>query len=59
MTSPPVQGAPIVVQGLVRHFGSGDNLVTAVDGVDLVVEQGEILDSLDQMAQARAPSFAC
>jgi len=46
MTSPPVQGAPIVVQGLVRHFGSGDNLVTAVDGVDLVVEQGEIFGFL-------------
>ncbi|MSO31439.1 MAG: ATP-binding cassette domain-containing protein [Ilumatobacteraceae bacterium] len=46
MTSPPVQGPPIVIQGLVRHFGSGNNLVTAVDGVDLVVEQGEIFGFL-------------
>ena len=46
MTSTPIQGAPIVVQSLVRHFGSGDNLVTAVDGVDLVVEQGEIFGFL-------------
>ncbi len=46
VTQPPIQGAPIVVHSLVRHFGSGDNLVAAVDGVDLVVEQGEIFGFL-------------
>jgi ABC-2 type transport system ATP-binding protein len=37
---------PIVARGLVRHFGSGDDLVAAVDGVDLTVEQGEIFGFL-------------
>jgi ABC-2 type transport system ATP-binding protein len=38
--------APIVARGLVRHFGSGDDLVAAVDGVDLTVERGEIFGFL-------------
>ncbi len=38
--------APIVASGLVRHFGSGDSLVRAVDGVDLRVEAGEIFGFL-------------
>ena len=46
MTSSPVQGPPIVVEGLTRHFGSGDNVVKAVDGVDLTVQQGEIFGFL-------------
>jgi ABC-2 type transport system ATP-binding protein len=37
---------PIVARGLVRHFGSGDDLVAAVDGVDLTVDQGEIFGFL-------------
>lgn len=37
---------PIVAEGLVRHFGSGDDLVAAVDGVDLTVEVGEIFGFL-------------
>lgn len=38
--------APIVATGLVRHFGTGDNIVKAVDGVDLEVHQGEIFGFL-------------
>jgi ABC-2 type transport system ATP-binding protein len=37
---------PIVAEGLVRHFGSGDQLVKAVDGVDLRIESGEIVGFL-------------
>ncbi|MGA1648523.1 MAG: ABC transporter ATP-binding protein, partial [Ilumatobacteraceae bacterium] len=44
MTTSP--SAPIVATGLVRHFGSGDSLVRAVDGVDLQVEAGEIFGFL-------------
>ena len=38
--------SPIVATGLVRHFGSGDNIVKAVDGVDLEVRSGEIFGLL-------------
>ncbi len=38
--------APIIASGLVRHFGSGDSVVRAVDGVDLRVEAGEIFGFL-------------
>jgi ABC-2 type transport system ATP-binding protein len=38
----PAAGPPIVTEGLVRRFGS----VTAVGGVDLCVEQGEIFGFL-------------
>ena len=41
-----VTSAPIIAHGLVRHFGSGDNTVRAVDGVDLQVDQGEIFGFL-------------
>jgi ABC-2 type transport system ATP-binding protein len=41
-----VKDAPIVASGLIRHFGSGDNIVKAVDGVDLEVRQGEIFGFL-------------
>jgi ABC-2 type transport system ATP-binding protein len=41
-----LDGPPIVAEGLVRHFGSGGDVVRAVDGVDLVVEQGEIFGFL-------------
>lgn len=37
---------PIVAHRLERVFGSGDGAVRAVDGVDLVVEQGEIFGFL-------------
>lgn len=37
---------PIVAEQLVRHFGSGDERVRAVDGVDLVVRAGEIFGFL-------------
>jgi len=37
---------PIIAEGLVRQFGSGDLAVRAVDGVDLAVEQGEIFGFL-------------
>lgn len=37
---------PIVASGLVRHFGSDNSLVRAVDGVDLEVHQGEIFGLL-------------
>jgi ABC-2 type transport system ATP-binding protein len=40
------QESPIIAHGLVRHFGSGDNAVRAVDGVDLEVRQGEIFGFL-------------
>ncbi|HUV18949.1 MAG TPA: ATP-binding cassette domain-containing protein [Ilumatobacteraceae bacterium] len=39
-------GYPIVARGLERHFGSGDDVVKAVDGVDLHVEPGEIFGFL-------------
>jgi ABC-2 type transport system ATP-binding protein len=37
---------PIVAHGLERWFGSGDDVVKAVDGVDLEVEPGEIFGFL-------------
>jgi ABC-2 type transport system ATP-binding protein len=37
---------PIVAEDLQRHFGSGDDVVKAVDGVDLRIEQGEIFGFL-------------
>jgi ABC-2 type transport system ATP-binding protein len=37
---------PIVAEALVRHFGSGDDVVRAVDGVDLQVDAGEIFGFL-------------
>jgi ABC-2 type transport system ATP-binding protein len=37
---------PIVAEGLRRWFGSGDDVVKAVDGVDLEVERGEIFGFL-------------
>lgn len=37
---------PIVAEGLQRHFGSGDDVVKAVDGVDLRIEPGEIFGFL-------------
>jgi ABC-2 type transport system ATP-binding protein len=38
--------SPIVAEQLVRHFGSGDDAVRAVDGVDLEVLPGEIFGFL-------------
>ncbi len=38
--------SPIVASGLVRHFGSSDDPVRAVDGVDLEVREGEIFGFL-------------
>ena len=40
------RAAPIIANGLVRHFGSSANPVKAVDGVDLEVRQGEIFGFL-------------
>ena len=40
------QTPPIIAEGLARHFGSGDQLVKAVDGVDLRIESGEIVGFL-------------
>jgi ABC-2 type transport system ATP-binding protein len=37
---------PIVTDDLRRYFGSGDNVVKAVDGVDLRIEAGEIFGFL-------------
>ena len=37
---------PIVAEGLQRYFGSGDNIVKAVDGVDLQIQPGEIFGFL-------------
>jgi ABC-2 type transport system ATP-binding protein len=37
---------PIVADGLQRYFGSGDDVVKAVDGVDLKIEPGEIFGFL-------------
>jgi putative ABC transport system ATP-binding protein len=35
--------ALIEITGLIRHYKMGDNVVKALDGVDLVVEKGEFL----------------
>jgi ABC-2 type transport system ATP-binding protein len=37
---------PIVAEGLQRWFGSGDEIVKAVDGVDLEIQRGEIFGFL-------------
>jgi ABC-2 type transport system ATP-binding protein len=37
---------PILAEGLMRYFGSGDNVIKAVDGVDLRIEAGEIVGFL-------------
>ncbi|MFK7916768.1 MAG: ATP-binding cassette domain-containing protein [Ilumatobacter sp.] len=37
---------PIVAEGLQRYFGSGDDQVKAVDGVDLRIEAGEVFGFL-------------
>ncbi len=44
MTAAP--DLPIVTEDLQRHFGSGDDVVRAVDGVDLRIEAGEIFGFL-------------
>ncbi|HWM22809.1 MAG TPA: ATP-binding cassette domain-containing protein, partial [Ilumatobacteraceae bacterium] len=47
--SNPSSRPPIVAEALVRHFGSGDgddDVVRAVDGVDLQVDAGEIFGFL-------------
>ncbi len=41
-----MSSSPIVAHQLVRHFGAGDNIVKAVDGVDLEVHSGEIFGLL-------------
>jgi len=41
-----LESSPIVAEGLVRHFGSGDSKVVAVDGVDLDVPHAEIFGFL-------------
>ena len=46
MTSATNSQPPIVAEGLVRQFGSGEMAVRAVDGVDLTVEAGEIFGFL-------------
>ena len=38
--------APIIATGLSRSFGTGDDAIKAVDGVDLEVQQGEIFGFL-------------
>jgi ABC-2 type transport system ATP-binding protein len=38
--------APIIAEGLMRHFGSGNDVVKAVDGVDLRIEAGEVFGFL-------------
>ena len=38
--------SPILASGLVRTFGTGDNEVRAVDGVDLAGNAGEIFGFL-------------
>ncbi len=43
---PPDSSAPIVTDGLQRYFGSGDDVVKAVDGVDLEVKPGEVFGFL-------------
>ena len=45
-TPPSVNEPPIIAEGLERHFGSGEQLVKAVDGVDLRIESGEIVGFL-------------
>ena len=49
--------APIIARGLVRHFGSGDNTVRAVDGVDLQVNQGEIFGFLGPNGAGKSTTF--
>ena len=39
-------GNQIVAEGLERHFGTGDGIVKAVDGVDLQIPPGEIFGFL-------------
>jgi ABC-2 type transport system ATP-binding protein len=46
LTGMTADESPIIARGLVRHFGSGDNAVKAVDGVDLEVRAGEIFGFL-------------
>jgi len=42
----PERSLPILAEGLQRYFGSGDDLVKAVDGIDLRIEAGEIFGFL-------------
>jgi ABC-2 type transport system ATP-binding protein len=42
----PESPLPIEADGLQRYFGSGDNQVKAVDGVDLQIQPGEIFGFL-------------
>lgn len=35
--------AVVVLEGLRRHYGTGENLVKAVDGLDLTIRRGEIV----------------
>ncbi|NND76513.1 MAG: ATP-binding cassette domain-containing protein [Ilumatobacter sp.] len=40
------ESLPIAAEGLKRYFGSGDDIVKAVDGVDLRIQPGEIFGFL-------------
>ena len=42
----PARDVPILADGLQRYFGSGDEQVKAVDGVDLRIESGEVFGFL-------------
>lgn len=50
LSAPPSPSAPVrrgdpavVLSGLRRHYGTGERRVTAVDGIDLTVQRGEVV----------------
>ena len=51
--------SPIVASQLVRHFGSSDNPVRAVDGVDLEVREGEIFGFLGPNGAGKSTTVRC
>jgi len=51
--------SPIIATGLQRYFGSKDEPIKAVDGVDLEVKEGEIFGFLGPNGAGKAPQCAC
>src|SRR3954454_4861948 len=53
---PPIPGAPVVVASRIgKVFGTGDGKVTALDGIDLSINQGEFVSLIGPSGCGKSP----